>query len=127
VGASFRSDAGAKPLTPALRALTLLVGGGLAGVVGTAGGITTLVSYPLLLATGVPALVANVTNIVAVTACWPGSALASGKASAWLGLMLAICALVYKLRIEERWMLTQFGDRYREYRRATWALLPFVY
>jgi protein-S-isoprenylcysteine O-methyltransferase Ste14 len=56
-----------------------------------------------------------------------GSALASGKASAWLGLMLAICALVYKLRIEERWMLTQFGDRYREYRRATWALLPFVY
>ena len=56
-----------------------------------------------------------------------GSALASGKVSAFLGLLLAICALVYKLRIEERWMLTQFGDRYREYRRASWALLPFVY
>jgi uncharacterized membrane protein YfcA len=58
--------------------LTLLAGGVLAGVVGTAGGITTLVSYPLLLATGVPALAANAANIVACTACWPGSALASG-------------------------------------------------
>jgi len=84
-------------LTPALRALTLLVGGGLAGVVGTAGGITTLVSYPLLLATGVPALVANVTNIVAVTACWPGSALASGPElehrARWVARHLAIPAL----------------------------------
>jgi protein-S-isoprenylcysteine O-methyltransferase Ste14 len=56
-----------------------------------------------------------------------GSALASGKVSAFLGLLLAIFALVYKLRIEERWMLMRFGDRYREYRRASWALLPFVY
>ncbi len=65
-------------MTTALRVPVLLVGGALAGVVGTAGGITTLVSYPVLLATGVPALAANVANIVAGTACWPGSALASG-------------------------------------------------
>jgi uncharacterized membrane protein YfcA len=58
--------------------LALLVGAGaLAGTVGTAGGITSLVSYPALLAVGVPALPANVTNIVALVACWPGSALAS--------------------------------------------------
>jgi uncharacterized membrane protein YfcA len=46
-------------------------------MVGTAGGITSLVSYPALLAVGVPALAANVANIVAFVGCWPGSALAS--------------------------------------------------
>jgi uncharacterized membrane protein YfcA len=67
----------------------LLLGAGvLAGVVGTAGGITSLISYPALLAVGLPVLPANVTNIVSVVACWPGSALASqhelrGK-GAWL-------------------------------------------
>jgi uncharacterized membrane protein YfcA len=46
-------------------------------VVGTAGGITSLISYPALLLVGIPPLPANVTNIVAVVSCWPGSALAS--------------------------------------------------
>lgn len=70
-------------------AAALIAGAGLvAGIVGTAGGITSLVSYPALLAAGVPALPANVTNIVALVACWPGAALASqpelaGK-GAWL-------------------------------------------
>jgi uncharacterized protein len=51
--------------------------GVLAGIVGTAGGITSLVSYPALLAVGVPALTANVANIVALVTCGPGAALAS--------------------------------------------------
>jgi uncharacterized protein len=51
--------------------------GVLAGIVGTAGGITSLVSYPALLAVGVPALNANVANIVALVTCGPGAALAS--------------------------------------------------
>ena len=55
----------------------LLAAGVAAGVVGTAGGITSLISYPALLVAGVPALAANATNIVALVACWPGSALAS--------------------------------------------------
>ena len=56
----------------------LLLGAGvLAGMVGTAGGITSLISYPALLATGVASLPANVANIVALVACWPGSAVAS--------------------------------------------------
>lgn len=55
----------------------LLGAGALAGLVGSAGGITSLVSYPALLAVGVPSLAANVANIVALVACWPGSALAS--------------------------------------------------
>lgn len=56
----------------------LLAGAGVvAGVVGTAGGITSLVSYPALLAAGVPALAADVANVIAVVVCWPGAALAS--------------------------------------------------
>lgn len=57
----------------------------LAGLVGTAGAITTLVSYPALLAVGVGALPANLVNIVALVACWPGSALASGPELAGRG------------------------------------------
>ena len=48
-----------------------------AGVVGTAGGITSSVSFPGLLAVGLPALPANIANNIALVACWPGSALAS--------------------------------------------------
>ncbi|MEV5706320.1 sulfite exporter TauE/SafE family protein [Actinoallomurus sp. NPDC052274] len=55
----------------------LTAAGTLAGVVGTAGGITSLISYPALLMAGLPALAANVANIIAVVACWPGAALAS--------------------------------------------------
>jgi hypothetical protein len=51
--------------------------GVLAGIVGTAGGITSLISYPALLLAGVPALRANIANTVSVLACWPGAALAS--------------------------------------------------
>ncbi|MDR8414852.1 sulfite exporter TauE/SafE family protein [Nonomuraea sp. 3-1Str] len=55
----------------------LALAGVVAGVVGTAGGITSLISYPALLALGLPAVTANVANIVAFAACWPGAALAS--------------------------------------------------
>lgn len=58
-------------------AAVLFGAGVLAGIVGTAGGITSLISYPALLAVGVPALRANVSNVVALVACWPGSALTS--------------------------------------------------
>src|ERR1700689_845952 len=58
-------------------AMVIAAAGMLSGIVGTAGGITSLISYPALLAAGVPALPANVANIVALVACWPGSALAS--------------------------------------------------
>jgi len=59
-------------------AAVLLGAGAVAGLIGSAGGITSLVSYPALLAIGLPALSADVANIVALVGCWPGSALASG-------------------------------------------------
>ena len=73
-------------LISTLDSAALLLAGMAAGLIGSAGGITSMVSYPALLAVGLPALSANVANNVALVACWPGSALASkpelhGKAS----------------------------------------------
>ena len=59
--------------------IALVAAGVLAGAVGAAGGVTSLVSYPALLAVGVPPLPANVANLVAGVACWPGSALTSRR------------------------------------------------
>jgi uncharacterized membrane protein YfcA len=64
-------------VTPILRELFLVGAGAVAGLVGTAGGITSLVSYPALLLAGVAPLQANIANLVALVACWPGSAVAS--------------------------------------------------
>jgi uncharacterized membrane protein YfcA len=55
-------------------AVVLLLAGLLAGVVGSAGGITSLVSYPALLAVGLPPFAANVTNSVALLGSGAGAA-----------------------------------------------------
>jgi uncharacterized membrane protein YfcA len=56
----------------------LLIGAGVvAGAIGSAGGITSLIAYPALLAVGIAPLPANVTMAVAFVACFPGSALGS--------------------------------------------------
>ena len=59
------------------QAALLLGAGALAGIVGSAGGTASLISYPALLAVGLPPLSANITNAVAFVAAWPGSALGS--------------------------------------------------
>lgn len=59
------------------QAVFLLGAGAAAGVVGSAGGTASLISYPALLAVGIPPLPANVTNAVAFVTAWPGSALGS--------------------------------------------------
>jgi uncharacterized protein len=58
-------------------AALLLSAGVLAGMVGSAGGIASLISYPVLLAVGIPPLPANVTDTIAFVASLPGSALGS--------------------------------------------------
>lgn len=55
----------------------LVLAGIVAGLVGSAGGITSLVSFPALLAVGLAARSASIANSIALVACWPGSALAS--------------------------------------------------
>ncbi len=48
-----------------------------AGVIGSTAGLASLVSYPALLAVGLPPVTANVTNTVALVASGTGTALAS--------------------------------------------------
>jgi uncharacterized protein len=60
-----------------VRIAFLLVAGVLGGVIGTAGGIASLVTYPALLAAGLPPLQANVANTVAAIS----GAVASSAAS----------------------------------------------
>lgn len=61
-----------------LTASFLVVAGLVAGVIGTAGGITSLVAFPALLAVGIPPLAANVTNSVALLGSGLSSALRAG-------------------------------------------------
>jgi uncharacterized protein len=80
-----------------LDSAALVLAGTAAGLIGSAGGITSLVSYPALLAVGLPALSANIANNVALVGCWPGSALASkpelhGKAP-WLWRWTVVAAV----------------------------------
>jgi hypothetical protein len=56
----------------------LAAAGVVAGVIGTAGGITSLVAYPALLAVGIPPIAANVTSSVALLGSGAGSALRAG-------------------------------------------------
>jgi len=79
-----------------LDSAALVLAGMVAGLIGSAGGITSLVSYPALLAVGLPALSANIANNVALVGCWPGSAVASkpelhGKAP-WLWRWTGVAA-----------------------------------
>jgi|SRR5450755_594419 uncharacterized membrane protein YfcA len=58
-------------------ALVLLAAGMAAGIMSTVMSLASLVSYPVLLALGLPPLVANVTNTVSLTATGVGSAAGS--------------------------------------------------
>lgn len=47
----------------------------------------------------------------------------------WRGLvavLIALAALWRKLRLEESFLTEQFGDAYRDYRKRTWALMPYI-
>lgn len=58
--------------------LFLAVAGLVGGVMGTSGGVTSLVTYPALLVAGIPPLVANVTQSVALLGSGASSALRAG-------------------------------------------------
>ncbi len=56
-----------------------------------------------------------------------GSAIASGEVHALVGLAIAIFAYWRKIRMEEANLAEAFGPAYSDYRRHTWALLPFLF
>lgn len=54
-----------------------------------------------------------------------GTGFARGDWRGVVAVVLAWLALWRKLRIEERWMAEQFGERYEDYKRRVPALVPF--
>ncbi|MGT2427155.1 sulfite exporter TauE/SafE family protein [Amnibacterium kyonggiense] len=69
-------------------AAVLVLAGIVAGVIGTSGGITSLVAYPALLVAGLPPLAANVTGSVALLGSGLSSALGSRRDVAGSGRVL---------------------------------------
>jgi len=61
-----------------LEGALLVVAGFAAGLVGSVAGLASMVSYPSLLAVGLPPVAANVTNTVGITFAGVGSTLGSG-------------------------------------------------
>jgi protein-S-isoprenylcysteine O-methyltransferase Ste14 len=55
-----------------------------------------------------------------------GTALAVGQMRAVLAFVLIFASLWYKLRLEEKWMRTAFGETYVKYSQHTRALIPWV-
>ncbi len=55
-----------------------------------------------------------------------GTALAIGELRCLLGIALALTHWWFKTRIEEQFLLEQFGAEYAQYRREVKALIPFV-
>lgn len=55
-----------------------------------------------------------------------GSGLAAGRVHGLLAFPIALSALWLKSRVEERWMLAEFKERYTAYRGRSRALIPFV-
>ncbi|MCW2867246.1 MAG: hypothetical protein JWR20_1434 [Marmoricola sp.] len=69
--------------------LLLLVAGFAGGVIGTVAGLASLVSYPALLAFGLPPLAANVTNTTAMTGVLAGSLVGARPELRGQGALLA--------------------------------------
>ena len=55
-----------------------------------------------------------------------GTAIAAGEARGFLALILAFLAWRLKSKVEEEFMVEQFGAEYEEYERHVKALIPFV-
>ena len=73
-------------LVTVVEALALVVAGVVAGMVSTVVGLASVVSYPALLAIGLPPLSANMTNTVALLVTGAGAAVTGPR---WLTDLLA--------------------------------------
>ena len=55
-----------------------------------------------------------------------GMAIAISQVRGFIAFVLVFLALWLKLRMEEQWMRSQFGETYATYARRTAALVPYV-
>jgi protein-S-isoprenylcysteine O-methyltransferase Ste14 len=56
-----------------------------------------------------------------------GSALQRGLIGNFLGVIICAVALWMKIAVEEKFMLSLFGDQYLHYRNSVRALIPFIF
>jgi protein-S-isoprenylcysteine O-methyltransferase Ste14 len=56
----------------------------------------------------------------------PGTAVATGSLPAFIALVVALLALLWKISIEEKFLLEEFGEEYERLRCDVKALVPFV-
>jgi len=56
-----------------------------------------------------------------------GTAIVGGELHGLLGVLLAAIAYWRKTRMEERGLIEAFGSAYEDYRRESWALVPWVF
>jgi protein-S-isoprenylcysteine O-methyltransferase Ste14 len=55
-----------------------------------------------------------------------GTAIAIGELRGLLAIALITTACLLRIRMEERWLLEEFGAEYEQYRREVKALIPFL-
>ena len=78
-----------------------------------------------LITTGPYALVRHPIYTGLLTA-FAGTTVAAAQYRDILAFVLIFLSLWYKLRLEEQWMRSQFGDSYSDYARHTAALVPWL-
>ncbi|MBW8686126.1 methyltransferase family protein [Chitinophaga rhizophila] len=51
--------------------------------------------------------------------------------NSWIGLAISfipvLVAFLYRMKIEEALLMSNFGQEYADYKKKTWRLIPFVY
>ncbi|WP_233489525.1 methyltransferase family protein [Solidesulfovibrio fructosivorans] len=88
-------------------------------------GVVSIQSGHELVRTGPYALVRHPIYTGLLTA-FAGSALTLGQWRGVAAVALAILALWRKLALEERWLIEEFGEPYKAYRRRVRAVIPFL-
>ncbi|MGA6958267.1 MAG: isoprenylcysteine carboxylmethyltransferase family protein, partial [Candidatus Acidiferrales bacterium] len=56
-----------------------------------------------------------------------GTAIALSQVRGFIGFVIVFFALWSKLRLEEKWMRTQFGETYATYAQRTAAVVPYIF
>ena len=88
-------------------------------------GVVTIKQDHELIDTGPYALVRH-PIYTGLLVAFVGSAVVRGEWPGVLAVLIAWAALWRKLRLEERWMIDRFGERYAAYCKRVPALIPFL-
>ena len=88
-------------------------------------GVVTIKQDHELIDTGPYALVRH-PIYTGLLVAFVGSAVVRGEWRGVLAVLIAWAALWRKLRLEERWMIDRFGERYAAYCKRVPALIPFL-